>query len=286
MWKARRYIDTFDQVAIEWTPLTDHLPSLAVSTMAGASVNHPDVIYVGTGEGFNNADASSGVGMFKTSDGGNTWTHLTSTSNNPDWAFVNRIVVDPNNPDIVVAVTNANIFRSEDGGQSFSTVLPKDDNRGSIQDLRAKPDDFKVQFATVNGTGILRSTDGGKTWKNSFSGLVYGGGRIELAISQSHPEVVWASVEGSEGTNFRLKSALYQIFIGPWMLASPGVLVENLESVPESFGAFLSEQGWYDNAITLFTPFHRTQYFSAVSIRWKAWMEGDETLLIRDCWAF
>ena len=49
VWKARRYIDTFDQVAIEWTPLTDHLPSLAVSTMAGASVNHPDVIYVGTG---------------------------------------------------------------------------------------------------------------------------------------------------------------------------------------------------------------------------------------------
>ena len=228
VWKARRYIDSFDQVAIEWTPLTDHLPSLAVSTMAGASVNHPDVIYIGTGEGFGNIDASSGVGMFKSTDGGNSWTHLTSTTNNSDWAFINRIIVDPNNPDIVVAVTNENIFRSEDGGQSFSTVLASDENRGRIQDLRAKPDDFNVQFATVNGTGILRSTDGGRTWKNSFAGLVYGGARIEIAISQSHPEVIWASVQGTGTRSVSLPPFVipvpYQIFIAPWMVASLGVL--------------------------------------------------------------
>ena len=155
--------------------------------------------------------------MFKTIDGGNTWTHLTSTSNNPDWAFINRIVVDPNNPDIVVAVTNANIFRSENGGQSFSTVLASDDDRGRIQDLRAKPNDFNVQFATINGTGILRSTDGGKTWKNSFSGLVYGGGRIELAISRSHPEVVWASVQGTGARETaRRPHSRYLSFRGCW----------------------------------------------------------------------
>ena len=275
VWKARRYIDSFDQVAIEWTPLTDHLPSLAVSTMAGASVNHPDVIYVGTGEGFGNIDANSGVGMFKTTDGGNTWTHLTSTSNNTNWSFINRIIVDPNNPDIVVAVTNTSIFRSEDGGQSFATVATE--QGGRIQDLRAKPDDFNVQFATVNGNGILRSTDGGKTWETSFSGLVYGGARIELAISQSHPEVVWASVQGSGARTVQIPNPVPVSDIYRSVDAGESwSFVEYLDDVPDFFRAFLGVQGWYDNAITVHPFSPDTVYIGGV-LRWKAWIEGDET---------
>ena len=273
VWKARRFIDSFDQVAIEWTPLTDHLPSLAVSTMAGASVNHPDVIYVGTGEGFGNVDANSGVGMFKTTDGGNTWTHLTSTSNDTDWSFINRIIVDPDNPDVIVAVTNTSIFRSQDGGQSFSTVATE--QGGRIQDLRAKPDNFNVQFATVNGTGILRSTDGGKTWKNSFVGLVYGGARIEIAISQSHPEVVWASVQGSGARTVQIPnpvpvSDLYRSVDA----GESWSFVEYLDDVPDFFRAFLGAQGWYDNAITVHPFSPDTVYLGGV-VRWKAWIEGD-----------
>ncbi len=288
VWKARRYITTFGETVVEWTPLTDHLPSLAVSTMAGASVNHPDVIYFGTGEGFGNVDASTGAGMFKTIDGGNTWTHLTSTSNNPDWAFINRIVVDPNNPDIVVAVTHANavvtstsplrssIFRSEDGGQSFSTVFTSEEGR--IQDLRAKPDDFNVQFAAVNGTGVLRSTDGGKTWENTFSALVYGGARIELAISQSHPEVVWASVQGTGARSTLGGDPVADIYRSvdageSWRF------VDNLESVPDFFRGFLGVQGWYDNAITVHPFSPDTVYLGGIN-RWKAWIEGDGTLRI------
>jgi hypothetical protein len=272
VWKARRYIDTSDQTKVEWTPLTDHLPSLAVSTMAGASVSHPDVIYFGTGEGFGNIDASSGVGMFKTIDGGNTWTHLTSTTNSPDWAFINRIVVDPNNPDIVVAATNTSIFRSEDGGQSFLAVAAN--QGGRIQDLRAKPDNFNVQFATVNGTGILRSTDGGKTWKDSFSGLVYGGARIELAISQSHPEVVWASVEDAGGRSTPLGGPIADIYRS-LDAGESWIFVDNLESVPEFFQGFLGAQGWYDNAITVHPFSPDTVYIGGV-LRWKVWIEGDE----------
>lgn len=290
VWKARRYIDTFDQTVVEWTPLTDHLPSLAVSAMAGASVNHPDVIYFGTGEGFLNIDALSGAGMFKSIDGGDTWTHLTSTSNNLDWAFVNRIVVDPNNPDIVVAATQSNavvtntsplrskIFRSEDGGQSFSTVFTSE--VGRIQDLRAKPDDFNVQFATVNGTGILRSTDGGKTWEYSLPGLVYGGARIELAISQSHPEVVWASVEGAgvrEVTPLVGRPVPIADIYRSVDAGESWIFIDNLEIVPDPFKTFLSEQGWYDNAITVHPFSPDTVYLGGV-IRWKAWIEGDETL--------
>ena len=292
VWKARRYMDVSDQLQVEWTPLTDHLPSLAVSTMAGASVNHPNVIYVGTGEGFGNIDASSGAGMFKTTDGGNTWTHLTSTSNNTDWAFINRIVVDPNNPDIVVAVAHSNavvtstsprrsnIFRSEDGGRSFSTVHTNEGGR--IQDLQAKPDDFNVQFAAINGTGILRSTDGGKTWNDSFSGLVYGGRRIELAISRSHPEVIWASVQGSGARVIFPDTPLEAPIADLYRSEDTGEswsFVENLESMPDPFKAFLGNQGWYDNAITVH-PFSPDTVYIGGIVRWKSWIEGDETLNI------
>ena len=271
VWKARRYIDAFDQPAVEWTPLTDHLPSLAVSAIAGASVDHPDVIYFGTGEGFGNAGASSGAGMFKSIDGGDTWTHLTSTSNNPDWAFINRIVADPDNPDIVVAATNTSIFRSEDGGQSFSKVLTRPG--GQVQDLRAKPDNFNVQFAAVNGTGILRSTDGGKTWENSFSGFVYGGYRIELAISQSHPEVVWASVEGSGARRTSQGIPMSDIY-RTVDAGESWSFVENLESVPDPYKTFLGDQGWYDNAIAVH-PFSPDTVYLGGIFRWKTWIEGD-----------
>ena len=274
VWKARRFIDSFDQVAIEWTPLTDHLPSLAVSAMAGASVNHPDVIYVGTGEGFRNIDAGTGVGILKTIDGGDTWTHLTSTSNNLDWTFVNRIIVDPNNSDVVLAATNTGIFRSEDGGQSFSTVAIE--QGGPIQDLRAKPDNFNVQFASVNGVGILRSTDGGKTWENSFAGLIYPSARIELAISQSHPEVVWASVEGDPLTDRTVAGGLPVADLYRSLDAGDSWnFVDYLESVPDPFRAFLGLQGWYDNAIMVH-PFSPDTVYVGGVFRWKAWIEGDE----------
>ena len=288
VWKASRYINTFDQEAIDWIPLTDDLPSLAVSAMAGASKNHPDVIYVGTGEGFYNIDASSGIGMFKTIDGGHTWTHLSATINNPDWRYVNRIIVDPDNPDIVIVATNSKLFRSENGGESFSVVFPVLDFDFDFElelrfeDLRAKPDDFNVQFATINNSGIIKSIDRGKTWdfklsRFSLSSFIYGGGRIELGISQSHPEVVWASVESSG-----LRQTDNSVIDDLYRSSDAGEtwnFVENLETVPDWHKSFLGGQGWYDNAIAVH-PFSPDTVFLGGVIRRKAWIEGDETFNI------
>ena len=143
--------------------------------------------------------------------------------------------------------------------------------------------DFNVQFATINGTGILRSTDGGKTWKNSFSGLVYGGGRIELAISRSHPEVVWASVQGT-GARETLAGAPIADIYRSVDAGESWRFIENLASVPEFFQSYLGEQGWYDNAITVH-PFSPDTVYLGGIIRWKSWIEGDETSLLWDRWA-
>ena len=273
VWKAKRETNSIGRNAIKWIALTEDLPSLAVSAMAGASVKFPKIVYVGTGEGFFNVNASSGVGMFKTTDGGNTWIHLSATINNPNWAFINRIIVDPNNPDIIVVATNTRIYRSENGGESFIRVLRK--QKGPIQDLRAKPDDFNVQFASVRGSGILKSIDAGKTWNSSLSELAYEGGRIELAISLSHPEVIWASVEGSYRRTVDLGQYNAPIAYLYRSVDSGDTwrFVDHLSSVSPFGQAFLSRQGWYDNTIVVH-PFSPDTVFLGGVFRFKAWIEG------------
>ena len=146
VWKASRS-ESFGLQKVEWMPLTDHLPSLAATTL-DVSQSNPNVVYFGTGEGFQNLDASSGVGMFKSTDRGATWTHLTASavSTDQDWRYINRLVIDPDNPDIVVAVTNGAIFRTENGGQSFNKVYETDGLR--VQDLKVNKNNFNTQFAS------------------------------------------------------------------------------------------------------------------------------------------
>ncbi len=274
VWKARRFIDEFDQEKIEWTPLTDHLPSLA-ATALDMSRNNPDVMYLGTGEGFGNIDASGGQGMFKTTDRGQTWTHLprTSVAGNADWRYINRLAVHPDNPDIVVVATNEAIFRTEDGGQTFLKVYDASDR---VQDLRANPNNFNIQFATVNSVAILRSTDGGKTWKESLAAFPYPPLRIEIAISQSDPNVIWASAEGSGGGrvvgifNAQPIADLYRSIDG----GNSWRFIDRSEDTNVGLSAFLGSQGWYDNSI-LVHPFSPDTVYLGGIIRYKAWVDGD-----------
>ncbi|MCY4159153.1 MAG: hypothetical protein OXF48_06035, partial [Bacteroidetes bacterium] len=260
-----------DQERIEWTPLTDKLPTLAATTL-DISQSSPNIMYLGTGEGFFNIDAAGGLGMFKTTDKGENWTLLEATAVEgfSDWRFINRLVIHPDNPDIVVAVTNGGIFRTEDGGKSFEKVY---DSNSRVQDLRVNPTNFNIQFAAVNGAPILRSTDGGKTWEESLSLLVHGGSRIELAISASNPEVIWASVEGSgsrifeQGANLIPVADLYRSTDG-------GDTWRFLDRTVDGFSTFFGNQGWYDNTI-LVHPFSPDTVYIAGVFRFKAWVDGE-----------
>jgi len=281
VWKAQR---SDESGQIKWTPLTDDFPSLSATTL-DLSRNNPDVMYVGTGEGFGNIGSAGGVGMFKTTDKGENWTHLgaTAVEDDPDWRYINRLVVHPDNPDIVVAVTNGGIFRTEDGGQSFGKVYTSEQRNHRVQDLKANPEDFDIQFAAVNGTAILRSVDGGKTWKKSLELFPYTPARIELAISPSSPEVIWASVEGGGSRTVRGNrledeevtdvAELYRSLDGgdSWRFVD--------RPIDES-SAFLAEQGWYDNVIMVH-PFSPDTVFIGGVHRWKAWIDSDKTTVLR-----
>lgn len=98
-----------------WQSLTDHLPNLAVTALAMPASN-PDIIYMGTGEGFSNIAAVSGAGIFKSLDRGRTWTQLEETAYDPAFRWVNRLAVNPEDANTILAATNSGIFKSMDGG--------------------------------------------------------------------------------------------------------------------------------------------------------------------------
>src|ERR1044071_301490 len=125
-----------DDYGRTWQPIFDDQPTGSIGTLAVAPSN-PSVIYVGSGEGLQRPDLSVGDGIYKSTDAGKTWTHLGLR----DGQQIPQIVVDPRDPNrLFVAVlghpygpnAERGIFRSTDGGQTFTKVLYKDENTGAI----------------------------------------------------------------------------------------------------------------------------------------------------------
>jgi photosystem II stability/assembly factor-like uncharacterized protein len=174
-----------------WFPLDDFLPSLAIGCMI-LDPREPDVLYAGTGEGFfetlegtSNTATVRGAGIFKTTDGGQSWEQLPATDT-PDWYFVNRLAMHPADSNILLAATGTGIYHSTDAGQSWTRVAS-----GVIYDLQFHPTDGSRAVAGRRSATPLYTTDGGLTWQaaSGASGL-----RSELRYARSNPEIVYAGV--------------------------------------------------------------------------------------------
>ncbi len=199
-----------------WKPIFDEQPTGSTGDIAIAPSN-PNVIYVGSGEGLQRPDLSTGDGMYKSTDGGATWTHLALREGQQ----IASIAVDPEDENrLYVAVLGhpygpneeRGIYRSKDGGKSFQRVLYKDENTGAMQ-VEIDPKNSKVIYADMwagrqgpweNGawqgkeSGLFKSTDGGDTWKKLTNGLPtieQGLGRIGFTISRSNPKRLYATVD-------------------------------------------------------------------------------------------
>lgn len=195
-----------------WFPITDELPSLSIGDLA-IDPSDKNTIYVGTGEpnGGGGSITYDGRGIFKSENGGVSWTALGLEAT----GSIGRIEVDPENPNrIFVAAmghlfdnnSERGIFRSEDGGQSWEKTLFVNDSTGAV-DLAIHPLDPDTLFAVTwqrtrrpnkrvyggPGCGIWRSTDGGDSWSKLSSGLPSSNlGRIGIAISASSPSTLYA----------------------------------------------------------------------------------------------
>ncbi|MBV8834845.1 MAG: glycoside hydrolase, partial [Acidobacteriaceae bacterium] len=190
-----------------WNPIFDSEESGSVGAIAIAP-SDPNIIYVGSGEGLQRPDLSTGNGIYKSVDGGKSWTHLGLR----DAQQIPHIAIDPRNPDkLFVAVLGhpygpneeRGIYRSTNGGQTFEKVLYKDENTGG-NDVEIDPSNPDIVYATLwearqgpwenaawSGTagGIFKSKDGGKTWQPLTTGLPTGDDGLvqaNLAIAPSN----------------------------------------------------------------------------------------------------
>jgi photosystem II stability/assembly factor-like uncharacterized protein len=199
-----------------WTPIFDDQPTGSIGCIAVAP-SDASVVYVGSGEGLHRPDLSTGNGVYRSADGGRTWTHLPGLR---DAQQIPNLAVDPRNPDrlFVAALGHPygpneerGIFRSTDGGRTFQKVLYKDENTGG-NDVDIDPSNPDVVYATMweerqgpwenavwagtNG-GIFKSSDGGKTWKQLTTGLPHVV-QANLAISPANPKRIYAAVAGAD----------------------------------------------------------------------------------------
>ncbi len=214
--------ETFD-AGRTWNPIFDSQPVQSIGAIAVAPSN-PSVIYVGTGEADMRSDIAQGDGMYKSADGGKTWTHIGLD----DSRQIGCILVHPDNPDVVYVAAlghpyaaNAmrGVFRSRDGGQTWQRVLGKDNNIGAI-DLAFEPGNPNVVYAAMwqtrrppwsvyppsngPGSGLFKSIDGGETWTQIVGhGFPDHVGRIGIAVAPSQPQRVYTVVDAPQGGIYR-----------------------------------------------------------------------------------
>jgi photosystem II stability/assembly factor-like uncharacterized protein len=209
-----------------WVNVTDgFFTSSAVGALAVAE-SDPNVIYAGTGEATIRLDVSYGDGVYKSTDGGQTWRNVGLR----DTHHIARIQVHPQNPDIVYVAALGHAFgpneergvlRSMDGGATWEKVLFVSDKAGAV-DLALDMANPRILYATIYETyrtfwslssggpdsGLWKSTDGGDTWTEITrrpglpDGLL---GKIGVTVSRANPQRVWAIIEaaGDQGGVYR-----------------------------------------------------------------------------------
>lgn len=206
------------------SPIFDNQGSLTIGDIAISRANE-DILWVGTGENNSSRSSYAGAGIYKSTDGGESWNYAGLRGSQ----HIGRIVTHPDDQDIAWVASMGplysmndvrGIYKTTDGGSSWQKTLTPPDSTGVI-DLIVHPDNPDILWATTwqrfrqawnfqeagNGSAIYKSTDGGNSWNKVMNGFPEGDyvGRIGIDVSQSNPDILYAFLDNQKETKTKVE---------------------------------------------------------------------------------
>jgi len=199
-----------------WKPVFDNYGSYSIGVVEIAPSN-PSVVYAGTGENNSQRSVAFGDGVYRSADGGRTWSNVGLK----DSGHISQIWIHPDDADTVLVAAQGplwnaggdrGLFKTTDGGETWTKILEVDEHTG-INEFVVHPGDSNRIVASsyqrrrhvwtlINGgpgSGIHTTTDGGESWTKASSGLPSGElGRIGLAMAPSAPDTIYAIIEADD----------------------------------------------------------------------------------------
>jgi len=263
-----------------WTAMSDNLPTLAIGHMA-IDPGNPEHIYIGTGEGSFNWDKVYGDGVYKSTDGGQTWVNIMKDVIRDYDLAVNHVEIHPRNSDLIYAAAtfgggSGGLLRTEDGGENWTTVL-----NGPARDVvldPTNPDRVYVAFGNANGrssNGIYFSEQKGDRW--TFEKLTVNLpepdsiGRVVMDISQSRPGTMVAVMQRSRAT----APTDRQDFLGVYRSTDYGATWErSAASDQANMREVLRGQGDYNLFVRFHPTDHNVIYLGGIYV-WRSTNFGD-----------
>ncbi len=217
----------------QWTPMTDFMPNIAITDIVQSKIN-PEIMFYCTGEGYSNGDAIRGLGVFRSTDGGETWALLSSTQT---WEYSYRMLAHPKG-DLYVN-TDQGVYRSSDNGLNFTKVIGgglSGTFSNVFYDIELSSDG-KIYVSTASA--IYRSSTGDVgDWTNITNGTGFPSGvsRTEFTVSPSDPNTIYAATANGAGDG----EGIYRTTNGGATWTSG--------SLPNAIGMdnYCRGQAWYD----------------------------------------
>lgn len=232
-----------------WIPLTDFLPTLAISHIA-VNPSNPDILYIATGDfDISGLTSANALGIYKSTDGGNTW-ELTPLISEPTFqnSILRKVVINPRNTNEIITAGRRGIWKSKDAGTTWEQVCDS-----MITDIEIHPQNPNILYAAmgelwgIGSAGILKSTNFGESWFPLETNIPPKGqiSRMDVAISPAKPSYIYvinvkANTNGFHSLYLSTDSGI------SWELQSS---IENSDNVLGAWGGDASDsrgQGSYD----------------------------------------